>query len=140
MELSIRVQFPTIAPILYNERVIEKLVLATRIMANALPVVGMVLLVPLVENDYVLTAIYIAVIITALVIKNDKKDRVFLIFGFFASFIAETLFISTGIETFNRTSLVGIMPMWLPVLWAYIFMAMRRAIEALNSYLRPLGP
>ena len=113
---------------------IQLLVLATRIIANALPIVGMILLVPLVENDYVLTAIYIAVIITALVIKNDKKDRVFLIFGFFASFIAETLFISTGTEAFNRTSLAGIMPLWLPVLWAYIFMAMRRAVEALNAY------
>ena len=108
----------------------------TRIVANALPVVGMILLVPFVTNDYVLTGIYLAVILAALVIKNDKKDRIFLAFGFVASLVAETLFVSTGVETFERTTFLGIMPLWLPVLWAYIFMAMRRALEALNAYLR----
>ena len=115
---------------------IQGIILVTRIVANALPVVGMILLVPFVTNDYVLTGIYLSVILVALVIRNDKQDRIFLAFGFVVTLVAETLFISTGAETFNRTSLAGIMPLWLPVLWAYIFMAMRRALEALNAYLR----
>lgn len=104
-------------------------------MANALPVVGMILLVPFVENDYVLTAIYAVIILIALAVRQDRNDRIFVIFGFFASLIAETLFISTGVETFERTTLLGIMPLWLPILWAYIFMAMRRAVEALDTYM-----
>ena len=113
---------------------IQKLILVTRIVANALPVVGMILLVPFIGDDYVLTAIYIVIILIALTIKKNKKERVFLAFGFIASFIAEALFVSTGVETFERDSLFGIMPLWLPVLWAYIFMTMRRALEALNAY------
>lgn len=114
---------------------IQKIVLATRIVANALPVVGMILIIPFVQSDYVLTLVYALVILVALAINQDKKDRVFLAFGFVASLLAEALFITTGVETFERTSLAGIMPLWLPVLWAYIFMAMRRAVEALNVYI-----
>lgn len=117
---------------------IEKLILSTRIIANALPVVGMILIIPIVENDYVLTAIYVAIILVAFLIRNDRRDRVFLVFGFFASLLAETLFISTGVETFERTSLGGIMPLWLPILWAYIFMAIRRTAQALNTYMGTL--
>ena len=93
---------------------IQKLILATRIAANALPIIGMILLIPFIENDYVLTAIYLVVILIALIIKNNKKDRVFLVFGFVASFIAETLFVSTGVETFERTTLLDIMPLCSP--------------------------
>ena len=49
-------------------------------------------------------------------------------------FVAEALFISTGVETFERKTLLGIMPLWLPLLWGYIFLAMRRAIMAIESY------
>ncbi|QQG37978.1 MAG: DUF2878 family protein [Candidatus Kaiserbacteria bacterium] len=113
---------------------IQKVLLASRIATNALPVVGMILLVPVVTNDYVLTGIYIAFIIIATAGKRDHKDRVFLLFGLVASFIAETIFISTGVETFERNSLLGIMPLWLPFMWAYIFIAIRRAVLALEDY------
>ena len=115
---------------------IQILVLGTRIIANALPVVGMILLIPFIENDYLLALIYIIVILVALAIHQERSDRIFVIFGFIASFMAEALFISTGVETFERTTLLSIMLLWLPILWAYIFMAMRRAVEALNSYLK----
>jgi hypothetical protein len=49
-------------------------------------------------------------------------------------FLAEALFISTGVETFERKTLFGIMPLWLPFLWAYIFFALRRAVLALETY------
>jgi hypothetical protein len=45
----------------------------------------------------------------------------------------EYLFISTGVETFNRNSLFGIMPLWLPLLWAYAFVAIKRSVILLNS-------
>ena len=115
---------------------IQSIVLAARIVSNALPVVGMILLIPFIENDYILALVYVVVILIALAIHQDERDRVFVIFGFIASFMAEALFTSTGVETFERRTLFGIMPLWLPILWAYVFMAMRRAVEALNSYLQ----
>ncbi|MBU0626560.1 hypothetical protein KKH82_03935 [Patescibacteria group bacterium] len=46
---------------------------------------------------------------------------------------AEYFFVSTGVETFNRRSFMGIMPLWLPVLRAYAFVAIKRAIVILNK-------
>ncbi|MBI4093493.1 DUF2878 family protein [Candidatus Kaiserbacteria bacterium] len=115
---------------------IQAIFLVTRIVANALPVAGMILLIPFVENDYILAGVYAIIIATALAIHRERKDRVFIAFGLIASFFAETLFISTGVETFKRQTLFGIMPLWLPFLWAYIFFALRRAILALESYAR----
>ncbi len=119
--------------------VIQALLLVTRITANALPVVGMILIIPLIKSDYVIAAVYGLIILTALAIHRNKEDQTLLIFGFFASLLAETLFISTGVETFERKTLLGLMPIWLPILWAYIFMAMRRAISALDAYLGSSG-
>jgi hypothetical protein len=47
--------------------------------------------------------------------------------------ISEFFFISTGVETFVRDSLCGMMPLWLPFLWAYAFVAMRRAMIILDK-------
>ena len=47
--------------------------------------------------------------------------------------LSEAFFISTGVETFTRTSLLGIMPLWLPVLWGYAFVAIKRAILILDQ-------
>ncbi len=127
-----RIQISPVAP--YNYCVIQKLLLATRIVANALPVAGMILLIPFIRNDYVLTGIYACVIVAALAIQRDRRDRVFIAFGLIASFFAEAFFISTGVETFERNSLLGVMPLWLPFLWAYIFFAIRRAVMALERY------
>ena len=56
----------------------------------------------------------------------------FLIFGLIIMIIAEYFFIKTGVETFNRNSLVGVMPLWLPFLWGYAFIAIKRAIGVLK--------
>ncbi len=45
---------------------------------------------------------------------------------------SEYFFISTGVETFIRNSLFGVMPLWLPILWGYGFIAIRRGVEALT--------
>ena len=91
----------------------------------------MIALIPLVQNDFVLSAIYILFIIVTLVIKREKKDFLFLAFGFVGLFLSEYFFISTGVETFHRQSLFGVMPLWLPVLWAYAFLIMSRVLSIL---------
>ena len=92
----------------------------------------MIGLIPLVANDYILTALYALIILVAFIVKRESKDFLFLVFGFFIMIISEYIFTSTGVETFNRASLFGLMPIWLPFLWGYAFVAMKRVIVILN--------
>ena len=103
------------------------------ILKESIPVLIMIGLIPLVRNDYVLTIIYALIIAVSLLIKKEKNDIIFLIFGFCALTISESIFIRTGVETFIRNSLFGLMPVWLPFLWAYAFVAMRRAIGIIEK-------
>ena len=104
----------------------------SKIFVNAIPVLVMIGLIPLVQNDYLLTVIYIGIIAVALLLKRERNDLLFLVFGFFIMIISEYLFISTGVETFIRNSLFGLMPLWLPFLWAYGFVAIKRSVGILN--------
>ena len=89
-------------------------------------IVAMIGLAVFVENDHVLTVIYLGVITITFVVKKERADLLILSVGFLGTLIGEYLFVSTGIETFNRTSFMGIFPLWLPFLWSYIFLAMKR--------------
>ena len=93
----------------------------------------MIGLIPVISNDYLLTLSYIVIIIISLVIKHEHLDFVALVFGFIMMTIFESIFISTGVETFNRNSLLGLMPLWLPVLWAYGFIAIKRGLNILSE-------
>lgn len=93
----------------------------------------MIGLIPFVGNDYLLAGLYIAIIAIALIIKREPKDITILIFGFFVMIASEYLFVSTGVETFNRNSLLGVMPLWLPFLWAYGFVAIKRGADILDK-------
>ncbi|MEK7560083.1 MAG: hypothetical protein AAB522_02170 [Patescibacteria group bacterium] len=89
-------------------------------------VIAMISLVAFIKNDYILAAIYSGVIVVSIMLKKEKTDLLFLTIGFFGSMIGEYFFINTGVETFSRTTLFGIMPLWLPFLWAFIFLAAKR--------------
>jgi len=104
-----------------------------QILLNFIPIVLMIVLIPFVENDYVLTGLYGLIIIVSFLVKYSKKDILFFIFGFFAMLVSELFFISTGVETFARNSLFGIMPLWLPFLWAYVFVVIRRMIVIIDK-------
>ncbi|MEK6932332.1 MAG: hypothetical protein AABW56_00890 [Nanoarchaeota archaeon] len=92
----------------------------------------MLVLIPIVKNDYLLTLIYAIVIILSFVLGYERRDILFLIVGLIVMFLGEFFFLKTNVETFNRTSLIGIMPLWLPVIWAYIFVAIKRIIKILK--------
>jgi len=102
------------------------------ILLNALPIAVMIGIIPLVPDDYILTVIYIAIIALSLLIKKSKYDFSLFAIGFVTMFGAEYFFISTGVETFHRKSLLGIMPLWLPFLWGYSFIGIKRLIKTLN--------
>lgn len=93
---------------------------------NALPILLMIGLIPLVANDYLLSFLFILIIIISLTIHRAPLDLTALILGAVLMTPAEYLFVSTGVETFTRNSLLGVMPLWLPILWAYGFVAMKR--------------
>jgi hypothetical protein len=103
------------------------------IFLNAFPIFIMIGMVPLIKNDYMLTLIYIVITIIALIIRKEKNDLIIFTFGFVIMIVCEYLFISTGVETFKRNSLFGLMPLWLPFLWGYGFVVIKRGIEILDS-------
>ena len=105
---------------------------SAEILYNALPILAMMGLVPLVLNDYLLAIICIAIIIGAFFVKISKHDLTIFAVGFFTMILVEALFIRTGVETFNRNSLLGIMPIWLPIIWGYGFVSIKRLIEIIE--------
>ncbi len=104
-----------------------------KIIVNAIPVIVMIGLIPVIRNDYLLALADIAIIFVSFFIKRESKDLLFFIFGFFIMLVSETFFVRTGVETFNRHTLFSIMPIWLPVLWGYGFVAIKRSIVILNT-------
>ncbi|MFZ2523222.1 MAG: hypothetical protein WAW92_02435 [Minisyncoccia bacterium] len=105
-----------------------------KIFLHSIPILIMVVLIPVVKDDYVLLGLYLLIsVISMRVIKYTKSDLTVYIFGLIALTIFETFFIKTGVEVFVRNSLFGIMPIWLPFLWAYGFVAIKRGIKILES-------
>jgi hypothetical protein len=102
------------------------------IFLNAIPILAMIGLIPLVQNDYWLGFFDLVIIAIAFSIKRERNETVVLLSGFFIMIVFESLFIATGVEFFVRHSLFGIMPLWLPILWAYGFVAIKRGLEILT--------
>ena len=105
----------------------------TQIFLNAMPVILMIALIPVIKNDYLLTGIDVLIIAVSFSIKYQPKDYLFFSFGFIIMIASEYLFISTGVETFVRNTLFCLMPLWLPFLWAYAFVVIKRSINILDK-------
>lgn len=88
--------------------------------------------IPFIQNDYFLTALYVGIIIISLTAKYTKHDILIFSVGVVFMTISEYLFISTGVEIFIRNSLFGIMPLWLPLLWGYGFIVIKRSTSILD--------
>jgi hypothetical protein len=110
-------------------KLIEKIY---KIFIETIPVLIMIGLIPLIKNDYSLTLAYIVIIAVSLLVKYEKKEYILFIFGFIIMIVFESIFISTGVEVFERNSLFGLMPLWLPFLWAYGFIAIKRCVGILK--------
>ncbi|RJQ35580.1 hypothetical protein C4568_00835 [Candidatus Parcubacteria bacterium] len=110
-------------------------VFLVRILGIMLPVFVMILLIPLIKEDIAVIAIYIAISAGALILSKDKKELIFFSFGLILLTCTEMWFVATGVETFHRDLFFINIPIWLPLLWAYSFVMMRRAIIALDTFL-----
>lgn len=110
--------------------------LICRLATEAVPVAVMIGLIPFVVNDVTLSALYLIVIAASLAIHYEKQDLIFFTFGFVVLSISEYVFVSTGVEVFLRNSLFGVMPLWLPILWGYAFVAIQHSVLLLKDHLR----
>ena len=97
-----------------------------RIFFEAIPILLMILLIPFIKNDYLLALIYTIIILASFKIRYITDEYKVFIAGFILMPVFEFVFIKTGVETFQRNSLLGFMPLWLPFLWGYGFVAIRR--------------
>ena len=95
---------------------------------NAIPILIMISLIPFIENDYVLSLIYTLIIVAFLSLRRDEKDMTVFFLGVLLLTLSEAFFVSTGVETFTRRSLFELMPLWLPLLWGYAFVAIKRVV------------
>ena len=76
---------------------------------------------------------YLAIVVVMFFLKRGDYDLSIFIFGFVAMIVSEFFFVSSGAEVFVRTSLFGIMPIWLPFLWGYAFVAIKRSVRVLEN-------
>ena len=103
------------------------------IFLNIIPILVMIGLIPVIQDDYLLTTVYVVIILIAFLFKKEKGEILVFFFGFFAMILSEMVFISTGVETFVRNTLFGLMPLWLPFLWGYGFVAIKRGLKILGE-------
>lgn len=99
---------------------------------NIIPVLLMIGSIPATPNDYWLSLVYVVIVAISFAVKYTKNDLLFFVSGLLIMTISEYVFISTGVEVFQRNSLFGIMPLWLPILWGYGFVVIKRSIEILD--------
>jgi hypothetical protein len=104
-----------------------------RIFLDSTPVFAMIALIPFVPNDYILVAIYAAIIAFEFSLRKGKDDLLIFVIGFFVMLVSESAFVATGVETFTRNTLLGVMPLWLPVLWGYAFVAIARGLRIIDG-------
>ena len=66
------------------------------IVLNIIPILVMIGLIPIIQNDYILTVVYLGIILISFFIKKDKGDIFIFLFGFCAMILSEMVFVSTG--------------------------------------------
>jgi len=104
-------------------KIIEK---TYKVIVQLIPVILMIGLIPLIKNDYLLTGAYILIIVICFAIQRKRNEFYIFVYGFLMMIIFEYIFVSTGVETFIRNSFFGYIPLWLPFLWAYSFVVIKR--------------
>lgn len=93
----------------------------------------MVGLIYFLHNDYILALVYLLIILFLFLIHRERNELIILLFGFIFMIFSEYFFVKTGAEIFVRKSLFGIMPIWLPLLWGYGFVVIKRCVYFLDK-------
>jgi len=93
---------------------------------ECVPILLMIGLIKPVENDWILAGVFVLIILASFFIKKERHEGRIFWLGFLGMMVSEYIFVSTGVETFQRNSLLGVMPVWLPFLWGYGFVVIKR--------------
>lgn len=102
-----------------------------KIILELIPIIVLITVIPIAKNDFYILVSYIILIAVFLRLKYEKNEYKILIGGIVFMALFEYLFILTGVETFKNKTLFNIMPIWLPLLWGYGMIAMRRIANEL---------
>ncbi|MBU6323091.1 MAG: DUF2878 family protein [Patescibacteria group bacterium] len=108
--------------------------IARESLVDVLFVAFMLVLIPFVGDEYLLTVIFACIIALAFIVRRARHDLAAFVAGLALMTAAEYLFVSTGVETFTHHTLFGLMPLWLPLLWAYGFVVIKRILHALDAH------
>jgi hypothetical protein len=92
----------------------------------------MMALIPVLQNELFLLIVFAVIIMISFLIKHEKEEGKVFLLGFLLMIFFEAIFISTNVETFTQHSLFGLMPLWLPFLWGYCFVVIKRNIKILG--------
>lgn len=101
------------------------------VLLEGLPVLIMVSLVAVLGDEFLILGAHLAVATIGLSVRHERYDGLALLLGLVLMTLSETVFVQTGVETFSQHSLFGLMPLWLPVLWGYGFVAIKRVLSKL---------
>lgn len=98
-----------------------------KVLIETLPIIFGILLSYLFwRNNFLLFVIYIFLILLLIYIHKDKSELVIFIYGVVIGTIIEVIGTQiSGYQSFAKPDFGGI-PVWLPVVWGYGFIAMKR--------------
>ena len=107
--------------------------LITKIVLESIPILIMLSLVYFIKDDYILAITYIFLLVGFFNVHYEKNDIKMFFLGMILMIFFELIFLNTGIEKFERTSLLNMMPIWIPLLWGYGFVVIKRISLLLNE-------
>ncbi|OGF76773.1 hypothetical protein A3E62_00965 [Candidatus Giovannonibacteria bacterium RIFCSPHIGHO2_12_FULL_44_29] len=85
------------------------------------------------QNSFVLFIIYIALSVVLILRHRDNSEFAIFIYGIIIGGLVEVIGTQvSGYQSFTEPDFLGI-PMWLPVVWGYGFVAMKRIGIILKS-------
>lgn len=107
-----------------------------QIFIETLPILlGIILSYLLWRNSMLLFLVYLILTVGLILWRRDKKEFIIFGYGILIGFIVETIGTQiSGYQSFTEPDFLGI-PLWLPIVWGYGFVAMKRIGDAISSTL-----
>lgn len=99
---------------------------------EAIPVLLMILLIPLMASELNMTGLYLAIILVSLLIKYERGDLMLLLSGLIISTLFFEILIFFKIIQFTTASLINL-PIWFPLIWAHGFILIKRCTKILEQ-------
>ena len=102
---------------------------AKAIALAVIPALIMIGLIATLRDEVLVSGLFVVIIAISLAVHYERHDWIFILIGFFIYPVFEYLFVSTGLEVFSERGLLGVMPLWMPLLWAWGAVAIKRVLH-----------